>query len=357
MAKRWSEEDLEIASRMYKEGVNQKDIAAKLKRSEVSVQVKLSREGVFRESKHVIPEFPDIPIDDLDIDECFDVLDKIQLFRHKVEPVIKSAEIRIPTDGMPVAFSPTSCWHLGGLYTYHEGFREKMDELLGIDRFYWGVHGDEYEGFPADWAMTVFNNLLPPSIQKKLVAKIISKLHGEGKLLYSMWSNHPAFEERKTGESPSEIIWRGQAPGVPYFSGKGIVKLLVGGGGKKYQEYILSVAHVFKGHSQWNPSHSQRRQFDNVPQADFVIQGDKHSYSYQEIMGKTEAYDAGLQKNYTVHLVQTGTAKALNDPYTLRCWSRGVFIWPVFVLSGKEHRIHRVGDIEALHWYLQRDDF
>jgi len=354
---RWTTGELEEAVRMRESGKSDEEIAQSLGRTDTAVRVKLNRLGVERKRTHVDPEFPDIPVDDLSMDEMFEVLEKVQAFRLRADPVIKMAEVRIPTDGMPVAFSPTSCWHLGGLYTFHEGFRNKMDELLGIDRFYWGVHGDEYEGFPANWAATVWNNLLPPELQKKLVAKIISHLHHEGKLLYSMWSNHPAFEERATGEDPSKILWRGSAPGVPYFSGKGIVKLQVGGGGKKYQEYILSLAHVFKGHSQWNPNHSQRKQFDRVPQADFVIQGDKHTYAYQEMIAKTEAYDAGLQKNETVHLVQTGTAKSLSDPYTLRGWSRGHFIWPVFVLSGKEHRVHRVGDRAALEWYLQREDF
>jgi len=306
-------------------------------------------ENVNCDDEHIPPEFEELQNPELDIDTWLDQFQAIQKLRMKAQPSILSATVRFKTGGLPIAFSPTSCWHLGGLYTFYEEFRNKMNELLEIDRFYWGAHGDEYDGFPANWATTVFLNLAPPYLQKRIVSKVIDKLQHNGKLLYSMWSNHPAFEERKTGEDMSEVMYLGK---VPYFVGKGIVKLCVDD-----QEYILSVAHEFPGHSQWNENHAQRKQLMKVPQADFIIMGDKHTYAYQERAHNIEAYDAGLQENMIAHLVQTGTAKSLNDPYSVRNWNRGVFIWPTFVLSAKEHKIHKIYDTEALKWYLDRDDF
>lgn len=354
MSKSWSASDIALLMEHRNSGLSHPEIAKKMRRTRKSVARKWERimreYGKSSSPKHTKPEFPDLPdVNDVSVEEYLDHIDTVQAFRQKVDPVITSAKIRLPTNGKPVAFSPTSCWHLGGLYTFHEEFRKKMNDVLTIDRFYWGAHGDEIEMFPPNWANTVFNNLIPPSQQKRLVAKIINKLHENGKLLYSMWSNHPAFEERITGENPIEILYKDK---IPYFSGKGIVKLYVDD-----ELYVMSVAHLFKGHSQWNPNHSQRRQLDNIPQADFVIQGDKHTYSYQEIASKIEAFDAGLQANYITHLVQTGTAKSLNDPYTIRGWQRGAFIWPTFILSAKEHKIHRVYDLATLEWYLQRKDF
>lgn len=329
-------------------GLDDEDIAHKMGKSLGAIEKQRQRLRIFK--KHAVPEFIDIPeIEDVPLESWLDELERIQAFRNKLDPSITSATIRVKTDGMPIAFSPTSCWHLGGLYTFYAGFRERMNELLEIDRFYWGAHGDEYENFPSGWASTVFSNLIPPAMQKKLIAKIVTKLHSEGKLLYSMWSNHPAFEERLTGEDQSALIYRDR---IPYFAGKGIVKLKI-----DKQEYVLSVAHHFKGNSQWNPNHAQRKQLDQVPQADMIISGHTHDYAYQELSIRTESFDAGLQQNHLAHLVQTGTAKSLNDPYSIKWFRRGTFIWPTFVLSAKQHKIHRVYDADALKWYLNREDF
>lgn len=300
--------------------------------------------------EHVIPDFPDLSSPEVNIDEWLEELSKIQSLRMKAQPHTTVADIVLDTDGDPIAFSPTSCWHIGGLYTFYKGFKEKLVELFEIPRFYWGIHGDEYEGFPPGWASTVFLNLVPPEIQRLIVAKIIDKIHEAGKLLYACWSNHPAFMERLTGEDQAEILYSGK---VPYFRGAGVLKLKLG-----EQTYILDVAHSFPGTSYHNPSHSQGRELSQgLPQADFVIQGHKHSYAYQEMSHRTKAFNAGLQENLIARLVQVGTAKTGPDPYTLRRWSAGVLIWPTFALSAKQHEIHRVYDRAALEYYLGREDF
>lgn len=347
----WTMEEDGLLLSLREQGLSYREIAAELDKSKSACTRRWNKlnETHHDTPPHPHPLFPDIAKPELDVDEVLDQLEAIQSLRMRIEPVTTVATIKIQTQ-KPIAFIPTSCWHLGGLYTAYRGFRIKMNELLSIDRLYWGSHGDDWESFPPGWAMTVFNNLLPPYIQRQLVAKIVDKLHQNGKLLYSCWGNHPAFMERLTGEDPQRVVY---CEKVPYFSGRGVVKLYVG-----EQLYVLSVAHSFPGSSIHNPSHSQGRQLDKqVPQADFIIQGHKHDYAYQERTHHVEAYDAGLQENLTAHLVQTGTAKDGPDPYSLRGWNRGVFIWPTFVLSAKSHAIHRVYDTAALLWYLSRDDF
>lgn len=298
---------------------------------------------------HPQPEFTNLLKPEMDIDEWIEQLSSIQDLRLKAEPHTTVAEVKIKTGGRPIGFVPTSCWHLGGLYTNHREFRERFQEVLAIDRLYWGTHGDEWENFPPGWGMTVYINLMPPHLQRQLVAKIVDKLHEAGSLLYSCWSNHPAFTERLTGEDPSAAIYMDK---IPYFRGKGILKLSV-----DEQMYIMSLAHKLPGASIHNPTHSQGRQLGQVPQADFVIEGHRHSYAYQEQAHRLESYDAGLQQNRVAHLVQVGTAKDGPDPYTMRSWSRGEFTWPCFVLSATQHEIHRVYDTDALKWYLARKDF
>ena len=346
---KWTDENDKQLFKLVDEGFCWRETAKQMDKTADSCRkryYRLKRKGF---SPHPHPEFPDLKNSKMNLDEWLSELSKIQSLLLKAQPHATTATVRIKTDGKPIAFAPSSCWHLGGLYTWHEGFKEKFDELMAIDRFYWGVHGDEWESFPPGWANTVFLNLIPPHVQRQLVAKIIDKIHDAGKLLYAMWSNHPAFMERATGEDPAATIYMNK---VPYFRARGVLKLYV-----DEQLYILSVAHRFPGSSIHNPNHSQGRQLGQLPQADLVIQGDKHRYAYQEQSHRTAAYDAGLQQNLIAHLVQTGTAKTGPDPYTLRNWSRGILIWPTLCLSAKQHVIHRVYDRPALKWYLAREDW
>lgn len=299
-----------------------------------------------------LPEFPGLKEPDVDIDEWLDQLEVLQSLRKRAQPSTETAVVKIETGGKPIAFSPVSCIHLGGLYTYYPGFRERLRQVLEIERFYIGTHGDDIEAFPPGWAQTVFQNLIPPDIQRAILVKIVEKLAEKGKLLYALWGNHEAFMERIAGENPSSSIYYKNE--IPYIDGKGILKLHVGD-----QLYVGVLAHKLKGISQYNPNHPQGKQFRMFPFADFVISAHLHQYAYQEYHCNATAYDAGLVENRMARLIQVGSTK-LDDPYTMRFFQKGVWdfdTWPVMILSSKKHAIHRVHDIESLKWYLDRKDF
>lgn len=353
MDRKWTTEDLDALRSGKERGLSYSEIANSIDRTSDACKRKSYKVRHFVGADHPAPTFVDMPRDDLDIDSWLEQLSTIQSFTLRARPVTTVAEVRLKTDGRPIAFVQTSCWHLGGLYTAYAGFRERLESLLNIDRCYWGSLGDEWEGFPPGWAATVFNNLVPPSMQKILVWKIIEKLASKGKLLYSCWSNHPAFTEKITGEDESASMY--YKAGVPYFNAKGILKLFVDD-----EMYVFDIAHSFKGSSELNPNHAQGREFRIFPYADFVISGHKHAFSYQEYHTNTAALDAGLAKNGVTHLVSVGAAKTLPDPYTVRSWQRSRWefeTWPTFILSAKAHRIARVHDEESLIWHLARDDF
>jgi hypothetical protein len=344
----WNDADTQRIGELRQAGREWSEIANVLGRSKESCRARL-RYSSNQKPTHPSPQFTDLIQSEMNIDDWLQQLEKIQQLTISAQPQQTSAEVYIETE-KPIVYIPTSCWHLGGLYTAYKEFQAKLNEVIVVDRVYWGIHGDEWENFPAGWAETVFLNIVPPHLQRMLVVKIVEKLHSLGKLLYSMWSNHPAFTEKQTGEDRSAFIYQDK---VPYFRAKGILKLHVGS-----QTYILDLAHRFPGSSMYNPVHAQGRELSQVPQADFVVMGDRHIYAYQEFTHRTEAHLAGLQENMVAHLVQVGTAKDGPDPYTLRNFAnRGVFIWPAFVLSAKAHSIHRVYDRAAMEWYLGRKDF
>lgn len=348
----WTDGEIQNLCELRAMGKGFSEIGRALGRTTDSVKSKYNREA-FRGSMHPRPDFPDLAHPEVDIDEWLEGLSAIQTLSFKARPQTIVADVRIETGGKPIAFTQTSCWHLGGLYTVYPRFRECLESLLEIDRLYWGSLGDEWEGFPPNWANTVFNNLIPPATQKALVWKVVEKLAQKGKLLYSCWSNHPAFIEKLTGEDQSAPIFT--RAGVPYFNGRGILKLFLDG-----QRYIFDLAHTFKGRSMYNPNHPQSREFRSFPFADFVISGGLHEYAYQEHHVNAMACDAGLAENRMARLISVGTMKTLPDPYTVRNFQRSQWTfstWPTFLLSAKEHKIHRVEDLEALKWYLGRDDF
>lgn len=289
---------------------------------------------------------------EVDLDEWLDAITDIQNLTLKAKPQTAIANIKIRTCGKPVAFSPISCAHFGGLYTNHRAFRDRIAKVLEIERFFIGSHGDDWEGFPADWASTVFNNLIPPELQRQVIEKLIEKLAKKNKLLYSMWSQHGSlFEEKVTGEDRAAgIYWRN---GIPYFNMRGILKLYVDD-----VRYVLDLAHDFPGRSGTNPNHHQAKEFMRFPYADMVISGDRHKYAYQEFHTNALAHDAGFVSGRMARLVMVGTPKDGLDPYTMRFWEHSIWdfdTWPVFILSAKEHKIHRVHDYEAMNWYLDRD--
>lgn len=314
---------------------------------------KYKREKARKEKKHAMPDFPDLASPEVDLDNWLEELGKLQELILDAQPHTIVATVKIRSGGQPIAFMPTSCWHIGGLYTFHDKFREKFNELLQVDRLYWGSLGDEWEGFPPNWASTVFNNLVNPTIQKQLIWKIIKRLAKEGKLLFSCWSNHPAFMQRRTGEDPAaQLYYRAE---IPYFNARGIVKLYVDG-----MRYILDVAHDFKGASMYNPNHQQGREMRSFPYADMIISSHKHQYSYQEYHVNGMALEAGLTQNNMARLVNVGSTKAGPDPYTVRGWGLGQFTfdsWPCFIFSAKRHAIHQVHDLDAVKWYLEREDY
>lgn len=337
----WTKDKVKLLIELKNSGKTWREISYLVGMSEDACRKK------YRRSSHEVHAKPSFDFDkpELDLDEWLDQIEKMQELRLKATPSLQYAEVELKTSGKPVAFTAVSCIHLGGLYTYHKGFREKFNSIISIDNYYMIALGDEWEGYPPNWAATVFENIVPPEIQKKLTALWVKKMVKNGKLLASVWSNHPAFVEKVTGEDQARDIFKS----VPYFSGRGILKMKV-----DEQTYILDIAHDFRG------ANPQKREFSGFPYADFVISGHRHQYSYQEMDVNTRAYDAGLTSVCKTHWVSVGTAKVLGDPYTNRGWELPRFsfdTWPTFVLSAKTHSIAKVYDEEALKWYLRRSDF
>lgn len=297
----------------------------------------------------IAPRFPDTPLVEFSWEEVYEVAERLADIAHRAQPAIVTATVHIPSN-KPIAIMNTSDWHIGSRFMAYKTFRKILELSLQIPRLYWGVFGDEIDNFPLDWLPPAIMQVITPTTQKQIVHGIVDKLIEKNKLLFSFWSDHPAFTERRTGENPMEPAYMGR---IPYFHGKGVIKLLLGKEEESAEEYVIYGAHQMKGRSIYNPNHPQMRALLwEVPQADFVVMGDKHQYAYSEFPHHDMAFLSGLHRNRIAHLLQVGTAKNGPDHYTIRGWTKGNFEWPIFVLYPGEHKIKRCYDFGDLEHFL-----
>jgi len=264
-----------------------------------------------------------------------------------IDPIVTSVELHFPPEPMAIMF--TSCAHLGGRYTFHEGVRERFDAMMKTDRLYLASLGDEIEGFLAGFrdASAVTNQVLPLKVQQKILSLYLKRWSDAGKCLFGCSSQHGGqWYEREVGLNPIKNEF--QNVETPYFDGRGIVKMWVG-----EERYVLTVAHNFKGSSIYNKNHPQRRAtlFD-YPSADVAAMGDKHCYSVQHMADRVDEYLEGLRATPYVWHVQVGTGKTGSDPYTIRGWQHGFLEWPVLVFYPDRHLIKQCYELSDLEWML-----
>jgi len=76
-----------------------------------------------------------------------------------------------------------------------------------------------------------------------------------------------------------------------------------------------------------------------------IFQGDKHTYSVQEVSSDTWEYmlDASVPRKQWY--VQVGTAKTGPDPYTIKNWAPGVWEWPILIFKPNVHQIVSTTDL------------
>lgn len=309
---------------------------------------------------------PAVPIDpvvqlmdsvgyDVSLEECFDLLEHIQAFLDKIDPIEASYTRTIETD-KPIALLLTSDWHLMSRWVAYEEFRDLFDWASMVPRLYWAVQGDEIDGFDTNFyhARPVLDQLLKPPVQRRVLAAILSEI--EERILYSCLSTSAHTTDKLIGECPVRQ-WYVQRK-IPAFVGQGILSLKVGTKERGYQEYILAVAHAFPGSSIYNVNHPQARALLWIcPQADVIASGHRHTFGVQQVNHHELAHQAipHLQPVSSTYLVQIGTASTGPDPYSISRWQQGVFNWPVFVFFPDHHEVIRVERKSDILYYLGED--
>lgn len=281
--------------------------------------------------KHLPPVYPDWKLPESPSwREWLDAFDAMLELHKRADNIVSKLTIDIPTKS-PIAVASASDLHMGGGFTNHKAIRKTLDFILETPNLYVGIAGDSIEGFIPGVKGAASSDQMAGSIGAQLHAmdSLVDELTAAGKLLYWTWGDHDAkwFEDRVGLNVVKRLLDRK----VPYFAGRGLVRLKVG-----LQDYLLHVNHGEKWQSQLNETYPQRKMYDYVIPADVTISGHLHKPAYHV----AHRYDSLRELGYNVGgktiFVQNGTFKTGPDPYSTRWWTKGIMGVPTLVFGAME---------------------
>ncbi len=225
------------------------------------------------------------------------------------------ANIEIKTD-KPVGVVYSSDWHLGSESIEYNRFLEDMEFLLAHDNLKLALVGDLIDNFTQfKNVLAVTQQLISPKQQRRILESLIEELVEKDKLIISGYGNHDVeFDERIIGHSFVQDIL---SKSVPYFNGKGIMKLKVGD-----VEYTNLILHKTRYNSFIHALHGAKREYQLTFPADVVVCGDKHLSGFEEYIHYGMAKDAGMGFGGETFLIRLGTYKT-DCGYSKRYWGKG----------------------------------
>jgi hypothetical protein len=247
----------------------------------------------------------------------------------------------------PVAVMWPSCMHMGGRYTDDAFIEQQLSEFADYGYFF--DLGDEIDGFTPAWfhAGSIVEQPLQVPYQIALFDAYMERFWH--KIIGGMWSQHGSmWFEKNQGYTP--LKRRFLERGLPFFDGRANLTFKVGS-----QVYNIAASHEFSGTSQWNQTHSLIKALRmDYPNADVIVQGDKHTFKMDEMLAYQEEFEAGRRQTPFVHLIQTGTAKSGPDKYTIKRWNKGAAIWPITVFFPDQHLVKTTRHMEdAIKWVTE----
>lgn len=277
--------------------------------------------------------FPDwVQPEDVDWREWFDAWeDQLELLK-RIDPAQETLTVDLSRIDRPIAMVSASDLHMGGGYTNHAEIRRTIEYILETPDLYVGICGDTIEGFLPGMKSAETIEQQPSGIKAQLKAlkSLTAELTDAGKLWYMTWGDHDArWFEQLIGYNVAkhEIHSR-----VPYFTGRGIVRLLLG-----EQTYWITVNHAERFASQWNLNHPQRKQYSTFMPSDLNISGHRHKPAFQMAYDYEVLRELGLGLGGKHWLIANGTWKTGPDSYTIRSWTRGIIGCPTVVFQPGYH--------------------
>lgn len=281
------------------------------------------------------PMFPDVDYpDEVNWRELLDTWEEVNDQHKRMDPYQERLTIDLSSSRDDLLIVSASDLHMGGGFTDHAAIKETIEYILDFG-LKLGITGDSIEGFipgvkPAE---TVEQQAGSVKAQLHALESLVEELVQHNALLWMSFGDHDAkwFEQVVGFNVVKHLVHKK----VPYFTGRGLVRLLVGG-----QEYFLLINHWGNGSSRTNPNHPQRMAYEKFFPADVVITGHLHHPAIQMFEHYPWLRKAGFNLGGEAWLVQNGTFKTGPDPFSIRGWERGVMGVPTIWFSAKEHEKH-----------------
>lgn len=266
--------------------------------------------------------------------EWLSLFEEVNKMHQRANPILETLTIDFTHThkDKPLVLASASDLHMGSGFANHRELAKTLQYIFDTPGLYVGIAGDSIEGFIPGTHGALPSEQMAGSVNAQLFAmtSLVDELTASGKLLYWTWGDHDAkwFEDRVGSNTVKLLIDRK----VPYFSGRGLIQLKVGG-----QKYFLHVNHAERYKSMLNATHPQRRMYDLVFPADVSIAGHLHKPAYHVEHMYDVARELGLEFGGKTIFIQNGTFKTGPDTYTVRSWTRGIIGVPTLVFSNKEH--------------------
>jgi len=282
---------------------------------------------------HVTPDFPEWNKPERpNWREWLDLFERVNQMYVRSNAIVEYLTIDLSKLTTPMVLASASDLHMGSGFTNHRELRRTLEYILETPGLYVGVCGDSIEGFIPGTHGAATSEQMAGSVSAQLFAmeSLVDEFTANGKLLYWTWGDHDAkwFEDRVGSNVVAMLLDRK----VPYFSGRGLIKLLVGG-----QTYYLHINHAERYKSLLNATHPQRRMYELVFPADVSISGHLHKPAYHVEHFYDMAREFGLDFGGKAIFVQNGTFKTGPDAYTIRSWTRGIVGVPSLVFRPDYH--------------------
>ena len=256
---------------------------------------------------------------------------KMQEFHSESSSKQDVASINIDSGDSPIVVVFSADWHLGSVSADYLMFLKNIDFILNTPNVFIGVVGDTIDNFHQFKNVhAILQQVFPPSRQRKLLGEIFSEMVNKKKLLFVGYGNHEARDEKWIGDN---LVARLVEDDIPYFSGKGIVKLNVGD-----QLYTILAMHKTGRNSKINALYGAKQEYLNYFPADIVVTGHHHIPAIESYMHFGAAQRAGIPVGGMTWLIKTGTYN-VDDGFSKRYYDAGMVCDPSVVLFPREKKI------------------
>jgi len=227
------------------------------------------------DTSHIEPSFPDLKDFPEDPKELLDFVEKAAEQHQAWDIAQRVVEANIATD-LPIAVAFRGDWHVGNRNTLYKLLRRHNEIIRDTDGFYTAELGDFCDAFLSErMADGQQEAVIPVKMQRHYLWACYA-VYLRGKVVGEVTGQHDYWASQRAAFDPVE--WLSHDFKIPYLRHGGLIQLTVG-----EQSYEIKVRHKAKGHSQWNPTHSNVRTLYFDRHYDVVAHADKHIFGIQQV--------------------------------------------------------------------------